>query len=151
MLNKVHNIAPPESVVVREYEEKEGQSGSNEHVSVRVGRRSGIMNLIDFVRRHQIKRHHHHRKIVDLTQSVNAAEMAVIESKAKASSQNSDGSSDSGYRYRYRSGYVCGGWEECIQCCHGWETHFFVVSHHPSLPGLCGLQWGRCSSAAMTI
>jgi hypothetical protein len=46
---------------------------------VRVGRRSGIMDMMDFMRRHRVKRQHHHRAVVDLTHSINAAEMAALE------------------------------------------------------------------------
>lgn len=71
----MHVVGGPEST--DEIESKE------EYVRIRNGRRSGIMSVMDFVRRHGLLRQFHHRKVVDLTQSVNAAEMSEIERSVK--------------------------------------------------------------------
>ena len=61
-------------------EKRESEGVEDEKTSaVRVGRRSAIMNVMDFFRRHGVRRLHNHRKVIDLTTTVNAAEMASIE------------------------------------------------------------------------
>mmetsp|Transcript_13021 Transcript_13021/g.24020 ORF Transcript_13021/g.24020 Transcript_13021/m.24020 type:complete len:1166 (-) Transcript_13021:2023-5520(-) len=102
MINMVHS-SPPEldsreslpvekEEALEEVDPEQGQeldtslSGEKaETWAVRVGRRSGIMDLMDFMRRNRLQRQHHHRKVVDLTTSVNAAEMAALERGAASS------------------------------------------------------------------
>ena len=124
--NKVHSLPP-------DIESGGEEEKSNGNGLVRVHRRSGIMNLIDFVRRLDIRRQHHHRKVVDLTQTINAAEMFEIESGARQRSQRGlFGVELSQFQWRYIAPLMAwilwiliGTLFYCYSDGLGWELGFF--------------------------